>query len=186
MDFYPNLSSVDLRDEMHGLLFGTPDQPPQGIPVILRLLSDTHCACWDQTSGGSRGHCPYCQGEGYQFTESLQTMKIFYGVAPVYKPGFLASGDYPQMQLGNVDPNRATIYCEYDVFPDWERYTFGNKKAFDKIYELKVNDDGSLISNGAGQPVRVAKWKVLNLTPLRGDHGRVEFFELSCERESIS
>jgi hypothetical protein len=183
MDFYGEIANIDLREQLHGVLFGTYDDLPQGIPVILRQLSDTFCSCWDPIAGGSRGHCPYCLGEGYQFTESYQTMKIFAGVAPIYKPGFLQSGDYPINQTGYMDPNRGTAYCEYNVFPNWELALHGDKKAFDKLYELKTDDLGNIESDTASQPVRAVKWRILNVTPLRGDHGRVELFELALEKD---
>lgn len=175
-------TNIDLREEMHALLYGRADFIPQGRPFILRVLSDTHCVCWDNTSGGSRTpNCRYCGGEGYLWSEGEFIMWMAQGIAPIYKPGFLANGQYPQAQIGYTDPNRATCYCEYTVFPNYERYTFPANQAPDKLYALKVNDDGS-----KHVPiVRLSKWKILNVVPLHGDYGRVEFFELSLDKEII-
>lgn len=183
MDFYPDMTNIDLREEMHALLFGRVDLLPQGRPFVLRKLTDTKCVCWDATSGGSKTpNCRYCGGEGYYWTENAFIMWMALGVAPVYKPGFLANGQYPQAQIGYTDPNRATCYCEHDVFVDYERYSLPTNPAPDKLYALKVDTNG----NQVYPPVRVNKWKILNVTPLHGDFGRVEFFELSLEKEIIA
>lgn len=181
--FYGDLINIDLREELHGLLFGNAALTPQGRPFIIRTMTDVKCpGCWDTSSGGPRSDCVYCQGEGYEWTESQWVMWMARGVAPIYKPGFLASGQYPQAQYGYTDPNRATVYCEYNVFLNYERYVIPTNPAPDKLYELKVNTDGSQYF----PVVRAAKWKILNVSPLHGDFGRIEFFELSLDKEVIS
>lgn len=179
---FGDMTNIDLREEMHAILFGRADLLAQGRPFILRRMTDTKCVCWDSTTGGSKTpNCRYCGGEGYYWTETEHTMWLASGVAPVYKPGFLANGQYPQAQLGYTDPNRGTCYCEYTTFPDYERYTLPANPAPDKLYALKVNDSGARHYPA----VRTSKWKILNVTPLHGDFGRIEFFELSLEKEII-
>lgn len=183
MEFYTDTPNIDLREEMHAILFGRVDILPQGRPFILRRMTDVHCVCWDPVSGGSKTpDCRYCGGEQYYWTETPFTMWMAQGVAPVYKPGFLANGQYPQSQLGYTDPNRGTCYCEWTVFPDYERYTLPSNPAPDKLYSLKVNADGS----EQFPNVRDSKWKIMNVVPLHGDFGRVEFFELTLEKEIIA
>lgn len=182
MDFYTDTPNIDLREELAALLYGRADLTPQGRPFILRQMTDTRCVCWDPSSGGSKTpNCRYCDGETYYWTETEFTMWMAQGVAPIYKPGFLASGQYPQAGLGYTDPNRGTAYCEYNVFPNYERYTLPTNSAPDKLYALKVANDGSRVIPG----VRISKWKILNVTPLHGDFGRIEFFELSLDKEII-
>lgn len=183
MDFYGDMSSIDLREELAGLLYGRVDIVPQGRPFLLRQMTDTKCICFDATSGGSRTPgCRYCGGEAYYWTEQLFTMWMASGVAPVYKPGFLANGQYPQTQMGYTDPNRGTAYCEWNVFPNYERYTLPSNPSPDKLYALKTDQDGNQVLPA----IRIAKWKILNVTPLFGDFGRVEFFELSLEKEIVA
>lgn len=180
---FGDMANIDLREEMHAILFGRVDLLPQGRPFTLRVMTDTHCVCWDNTTGGSTTpDCRYCGGEAYYWSEYLFTMWMAQGVAPVYKPGFLANGMYPQAAIGYTDPNRATCYCEYTVFPNYERYTLPANPAPDKLYAMKVNDDGSMHIPA----VRTSKWKILNVVPLHGDFGRVEFFELSLEKEIVA
>lgn len=181
MDFFFDDSNIDLRQELHDVLFGRVDLVSQGRPFILRKLTDTVCVCWDGVSGGPKGECPYCQGEGYQFYEYLVTMFMVTGAAPVYKPGFLGNGKYPQDLAGYTDPSKATAFCEYTIFPDYERYRITTHQSHDKLYELKVAPSGKLHH----PQVRTGKWKIFNVTPIHGDYGRVEFFELSLEKEVV-
>lgn len=188
------IQGIDLREELHRVIHGADDFIGQGRLVILRRLTDTTCpACWDPTTSGSkRPDCPYCQGEGYQFTETYETMALFRGVAPVYKPGVLATGEYPQSSMGYSDTNRCTGYVEVfrddgsQVYPNYERYELQEHKSYDRLYELKVEPDGEPARDPAtGRFIRVAKWKVLSVVPTQGDHGRIEFFELGLEKENV-
>lgn len=184
MDFFNSTAtSIDMRDEIHRIIFGDIGVTGQGRTVILRRMTDQRCqGCFDDVQGGStRPNCPYCKGEGYMFRETKEIMVIFAGVAPVYKPGILGTGQYPQTSYGYTDPNRSTAYCEFSVFPDYERYTFQTHTNYDKLYDLKVDDDGNLYH----PLVRAAKWKILSVTPIHGDNGRVEFFELGMEKENV-
>lgn len=183
MDLYPDMESIDLRAELHAILFGRVDILPQGRPFLLRQMTDTKCVCFDPTTGNSKNpNCKYCGGEAYYWTETQWTMWMAQGVAPIYKPGFLANGQYPQNQIGYTDPNRGTLYCEFNVFPNYERYTLPTNPAPDKLYALKVDDNGGEVF----PPVRINKWKIMNVVPLFGDFGRVEFFELTLEKEIIA
>ena len=122
-------------------------------------LTNTTCtACWDKTSGGSNNpHCRYCDGEGYMWSERIIKMCFFRGVAPVYKPGNLATGQYPQGDMGYVSSDRATVFCEYSVFPNYERYTNDQQTRYDMLYELKVAASGRTVS----PLIRTAKWEIL-------------------------
>jgi hypothetical protein len=194
MDFYQGLSStIDLREELHAVLWGRFPEPGQGQCVVFRRLTNTHCpGCWsDKTSGSTLPNCKYCQGEGYQFYEREELIGFFRGAAPVYKGGVLATGQYPQMGTGYTDVNKATGYIEVmrpdgtETYPDYERYLIQDKKSYDRMYELKVDIEGNVVRNSAGIPTRTAKWKILNVIPLRGDYGRIEFFELALEKINI-
>jgi hypothetical protein len=196
MDFYGPASNgrssfyfatmIDMREEMHKVIFGSVDVPAQGQPVILREFNDIHCpACWSDDQGGSRlPNCRYCDGEGYQFTERAITAVLFAGVAPVYKPAILGSGQYPLSDYGDTDPNRYTGYVEWNVYINYDRYTLPENKTPDKLYQIKVDPNGLAVVDQTGNPVRAAKWKILSLTPIRGDHGRVEYTELGLIKEN--
>jgi hypothetical protein len=179
---------IDVREEIHKVLFGALDFPAQGEYVILREFTEQTCpACWDKDQGGSKNvNCTYCDGEGYQFRERIVTMALFAGVAPVYKPSIIGTGQYPISDYGYTDPNRYTGYVEYTVFPNYERYTIPQTQTPDKMYQLKVDERSRLVIGHDGQPVRTAKWKMLAVTPVRGDKGQVSFFEIGLIKENIS
>lgn len=185
MNFYSDgdATQIDLREELHAIIFGRVDLTPQGKQVILRRMMDQVCvACWDEHAGAStRANCPYCGGEGHMWSETFETVYIAHGVAPVYKPGILGTGIYPQDSYGYTDPNKATMYAEYSVYPDYEKYTVQVNKSYDKMYELKVDMNGNTVH----PIVKAAKWKLLSVTPIFGDYGRVEYFELGTEKENV-
>ena len=54
MNFFPDTPNIDLREELHAILFGRMDIVAQGRPFILRQITDTKCICWDESSGGSK------------------------------------------------------------------------------------------------------------------------------------
>jgi hypothetical protein len=179
---YGDATAIDLRAEMAALIHGRVDMTPQGKQVVLRRMSNQTCnVCWDPKSGGStRPHCPYCDGCGYLWSETIETCFMAHGVAPIYKPGILGTGQYPQSSYGYIDPQKLTIYFEYFVYPNYEAYTYQTNKSYDIMFELKVDYNGNTIH----PHVRAGKWKVLTVTPMFGDYGRVEFFEVGCEKSN--
>lgn len=198
MDFYgpsnsqygdPFSTIINMRDEMHKVIFGSIDVPAQGQMVILREFNDMTCpACWSEDGGGTKDiNCTYCMGEGYQFTERIVTMALFAGVAPVYKPSILGTGQYPLSGYGDTDPNRYTGYTEWTTWPNFERYTLPQNQTPNKLYQIKVDGNGRpVFDSQSGQPVRAAKWKILSVTPIRGDNSQVSYFELGLIKENVS
>ena len=95
-------------------------------------------------------------------------------MAPVYKPGVLATGQFPQAGMGYTDTQRATGYIEVfrddgsQTYPNYERYIIQTAKNYDKLYELKVDPEDELVYGTTGW-VRTGKWKVLSLVPWHGD-----------------
>lgn len=174
-NFYPANTPFDLRDALNKVLYGSVTEPPMGQVILWRQLTDTKCACWDNSSGGPIQSCTYCQGEGYQFYESLQTVYINRQQVP--KPG--SAFPLSPIGLGNI-PQDVVAYSEYSMFPNYEAYTFTTKANFDKIYELKVNDDGTLVV----PYIKTKKWILQNVTPYIGDYGRVEYFALGLKQQT--
>jgi hypothetical protein len=181
MDFYPPTSSIDLREELNAILYGRSDMVPQGRSVVVRRLTDEYCECYDRLNGGPRKDCSFCQGEGFKFTETEEIMFLSAGKAPMYQGGFLGTGAFPLTAVGFDDPSKATAFCEYSVFPDYERYLIRNDKGHDKLFELKISDEGTT----QYPQIRTAKWKIINVTPIHGDFGRVEYFVLALDKEYI-
>lgn len=179
--YYPTAQVLDLRDELHILLFGGGDNPGIAQAVLIRRLLDQHCACWDGISGSPTPSCVYCQGEGYLFVETLNGVYIARNFGSVLNPASVINRQEFLAQYGLTDENRALCIAEHDCFPNYERYLKPEHPSYDKLYELKVDDDGVLV-----QPVvRTAKWKLRSVTPHRGDGSQITYFEVGCEKENL-
>lgn len=177
---YPSSSTIDLRDELSALLYGDQLDPGIGRKVLIRRLTDRKCAC--QTEKGSAdSNCAYCRGEGWLWTETLNTVYIVRNFGSVLNPSNVIKNQNVTAPYGYTDENRALAYAEYTVFPNYERYLRPDHPSFDQLYELKVDENGNLIR----PVVRVAKWAIKSVTPHQGDGGRIEFFELGLEKQNI-
>jgi hypothetical protein len=86
------------------------------------------------------------------WSERIIKICFFSGVAPVYKPGNLATGQYPQNDAGYLASDRATVFCEYSVFPNYERYTNDEQARYDMLYELKVAATAGPSARWCGPP----------------------------------
>lgn len=181
MKYFPDPQGIDLRDEMAEIIYGGAFQPGVGRPVIVRRLTDKHCGCWDGLSGSANPRCPACQGEGYQFRETQHLMYIARNFGTVLGSSTPITQQNQLAPAGITDSQRAVAYAEYDVFPDYERYTRPSHRAMDKLYELKVTAEGDLYH----PIVRTAKWKIRSVTPQHGDFGRVEYLELGLDAENL-
>jgi hypothetical protein len=178
--YYPRSSVFDLRQELSDLLYGDKDNPGIGQSVVIRRLFDRHCVCWDGLRGSPDPSCRYCDGEGFTFVETLNTAYLARNFGSVLNPATVISRQESVADYGLTDENRALGFCQYDVFPNYERYLRPDHPAFDKLYELKVDSTGLLI-----RPViRTVKWKMLSVTPHRGDDGSISLFELGLQKEN--
>lgn len=180
-NLYPVLANIDGREEFEKTLYGDVGSPGIGRPFILRRLSDVHCACWDALTGGPIAYCSYCNGEGYQYTEEEDVMFYVDGIAPMYKPGVFGGGQYPLDAWGQTDASKATGYCSWSLFPDYERYTYKTQKRYDKVLMLKVDGDG----NEVYPQVITGQFKIMNCIPRHGEFGKVEYVELNLEKEDL-
>lgn len=180
-DFYPPSRTFDLRDELHGLLYGDYIQEGIGQHVLIRRITSQKCECFNDTSGSPNPACGYCQGEGYLFTETLEFGYVGRNIGSVLSGASSIPNQNQTAAWGTSDENRALGYFEHSVFPNYERYLRPDHPTYDKIYELKVDAEGGLIQ----PPVRTAKWKIRSLTPHRGDQGRVEYHEVGLDKESL-
>jgi hypothetical protein len=144
--FYQDAETFSLRDELHALLFGDMQNPGIGRPVLLRRVSDQRCVCFDGVTGSPHPGCRYCAGEGYLYTEVLHTVYLSKNQGSVLGATTGLSQQNAVAQWGMSDDTRALAYCEFNVFPDYERYLIPTTQTTDKLFELKVDDAGSLIT----------------------------------------
>ena len=180
-DFYPELASFDLREEFEKLLYGSYDGPPIYQTVMVRFIQDEKCACFDANSGSPDALCPWCNGEGFLFDEVLKDCYIARNWGNVLNPSSVIQRQNFLGPYGYTDENRAMAYMDYKAFPRYERYLKPEHPTYDKLYELKVDDNGEL----SYPLVRVAKWNMKSVTAHHGDWGRIEYFEIGLEKQNI-
>jgi hypothetical protein len=181
LDPYPEQHHIDLRDEFHKIIYGDYITPAQGRPILIRSFSETKCTCYDKNTGSPDPFCPYCDGEGYLFTEFLTYAYFARNFGSVQNPATVISQDNFLSSYGYSDGQRALAFVEWLTFPDYEKYTLPKSQIYDKLFEMKVNPNGSLLYPNT----KVAKWKMRAVTPHHGDGGRIEYFELGLEKENV-
>lgn len=181
MNFYPDPQTFSLRDELHGLFHGTVAEPGIGRPLVVRRLRDEKCGCWNKVSGSPIPGCRYCKGEGYVWTETMNIGYMAKNFGGVLNPSTVISNQNALAAFGVADENRALVYFEYMVFPNYERYLKPQHPSWDSLFEVKVDDDGRPLY----PLIRTAKWKIKSVTPHHGDRGAVDYFECGVEKESI-
>jgi hypothetical protein len=180
-DFYPAARTMDLRDELHNVLHGDFNDVGIGRHLLIRRITDRMCVCFDAGSGSPNAGCSRCLGEGFLWTETLDFGYIGKNLGSVLSGATAIPNQNQTASWGTSDENRALAYLEYTAFPNYERYLRPDHPTYDKLFELKVDEDGELV-----RPiVRVAKWKIRSLTPHQGDNGRIEFFELGLDKETL-
>jgi hypothetical protein len=178
---YPAAQVFDLRNELKKLFYGDIDNPGIAQSALIRRLQDEFCECWNVQTNSADDNCRYCQGEGHKWIETLNHIFLIRNFGGVMNPSSVISRQNNLTNYGYTDENRALAYTEYDCFPNYERYLGQDHPSYDKLYELKVDFEGKLV-----QPlVRTIKWKMRSVTPHRGDFGRIEYFELGLEIESV-
>lgn len=175
------MRSFDLRKEIRGILYGSPEGPGIGRPLLVRRITDRKCVCWDISISAANPNCKYCGGEGFLWTETLETGYISRNFGSVLNPATVISQQNALNAQGYGDENRALCFFEYSVFPNYERYSKPDHPSFDKLYELKVDDNGDLSRPAA----RTSKWMIKSLIGHHGDSGRIEYFELGLSKEQV-
>ena len=162
---------IDLRANLHEILFGYRGHPPQGRPVILRHMTSI-CPCMLEEEGQKQKDaspkCSICQGEGFLFTEAIYT-----AWRSTIDEATSVLGLYSQKMPGlSIDAGFA-FFFEYNV-PVFN---------LDKIYELALDSNGNMPAiNPAVGPiiadmtVRRKKYKISNLVDYRADNARIEFW----------
>jgi len=117
-------------------------------------------------------------------------MALYRGVAPVYKPGVLATGEYPQNAMGYTDQNRCTAYVE--VFRDDGSKSIPTTKGTPSRLPRPTTNSMKRRSIGRQPHHRFQRAFYpdgqmegpLGSAHLR-DNGRVEFWELGLEKENV-
>lgn len=158
----PSRKELDLRDEMHRLLYGATDEIAKGkVGLIRRMREDANgrkiqCPCRSKvTHEPDRDFfCRYCHGMGYFWDEH----KIVY-----YKSDSSFSREEGQTR----EFDKAMFYFEWNA----------NMKPTDYIVEVALDKEGRPL-----QPVQRLKiYDIMSSDPYRADYGRVEFWQVRAK-----
>lgn len=178
---YPEMTGFDLREEFTWLLLGNFESPGVGRPALYRKLTNTRCTCFIVLTGSPDPNCIYCNGEGYLFTEEVKIVYFAKNFGSVLAGATQISQQSQVASYGVTDANRALAFMFWYDVPDYERYAIPNRPAPDKLFGLKVDDNGQLF-----EPLtRTEEWRIRSLTAHHGDNGRIEYFELGIEKVSV-
>ena len=178
---YPEMTAFDLREWFARVMNGDFEDPGVGRPAVYRKLSNTKCQCFNALEGSPDPNCVYCNGEGYLFTEEVKTVYFAKNFGSVLGSATQIQQHGQTAQVGTIDSDRCLAFMFWYDIPDYERYSIPTRPAPDKLYELKVGPDGQTDP----AMIRTEVWRVRSLTAHHGDNGRIEYFELGCEKVTI-
>lgn len=178
---YPEMTTFDLREWFEWTMLGNFEDPGIARPAIYRKLSNTMCACFTKLTGSPDPNCVYCQGEGYLFTEEQKMVYFAKNFGSVLGSSTQISQQSQIAPTGVIDDNKCLAFMFWYDIPDYERYSIPTRPAPDKLFEIKTEGDGSADPN----LTRTESWRIRSLTAHHGDNGRVEYFELGCEKVAV-
>jgi hypothetical protein len=159
---YPTNSSgkeLDLRVEMHRLLYGAVDEEAKGRIGLLRKIrldangDKERCPCRDSVTDESDSdyYCRFCLGVGYFWDES----KIVY---------YRNDDSFRKREGKNQE------YEGDDFFIGYNRVITPS----DFIVVVQLDSEGSVVIPA----VRESIFKIISADPFRSDNGRIEFWKV--------
>ena len=180
-NLYPEPRALDLREELYSILYGGYDSSGVGQQVIVRKLTNEYCVCFNKLTGSPKDDCKFCQGEGYYFREELKVCYISRNFGSVLGSSSVISQQNQVTKEGEADSQKALAFFEFNAFPDYEKYIKVSEKTCDKIYQLKVDNNGKVVF----PYIRIAKWEMRSVTPHQGDNSRIEYFEVGLNKANL-
>jgi hypothetical protein len=178
---YPEMTTFDLREWFEWTMLGNNEDPGIARPAVYRKITNTPCTCFDKLGGSPDPNCVYCRGEGYLFTEEIKMIYFAKNFGSVLGSSTQISQQSQLAPYGTTDANKCLAFMFWYDIPDYERYSIPTREVPDKLFELKTLPDGSMDP----AQIRTEEWRVRSATAHHGDNGRVEYFELGCEKVSV-
>ena len=145
---------IDLRAELRELFYGTSSQPGMSFDVIVRNVDKTQrCPCWDPIKEEADQNCKRCSGNGWLIYDKVyKTVKRKYIGKEEVDPA------------GQYEYDTSLFFFEHDAVLSEEG----------SLIEVVTDDMGNMAS-----PVKyIKRHTIKDVEPLRGNHGRVEFYKL--------
>lgn len=160
---------ISLRDEFDHTINGSVYEIAKGFKVMLRQFRRNEngyripCSCNVAKEGQAHQKCSVCLGEGYLWDETyVQTFKVDIGSDQEKAGASLLT------EIGRTKKQFCKFYLYSNVNIDYE----------DKIIELQLNEDGSVLKPER----RGVSWTVNTLNEKRSDDGRIEYIILYCRK----
>ena len=131
-----NIPELDMRQEMIDLFSGIDFENIKYIPAIVRHIRRTQsgdrvkCSCFSEERGEGVANCPYCDGAGYLWDESLVPSYIYrtryQGLA-----GNLSVKDYGRIEEGYME-----MIVPYSI----------KVSDLDFVYKVLTDGNGKIVS----------------------------------------
>lgn len=169
-----NGAEPNMRQEMINTLHGSYPEVAKGKNVILRRArrdddgNTIPCACIDPVTKepDKDRFCPFCLGTGWYFDEEyIVAYRVLLDVT------FSSRRRHDRMEAGNLDVPFIAFYTEYTGYITKE----------DKIAEVELNDDGTVVT-----PLHyLAVFEVDKAWDYRADNGKLEYWKVFTHQEQL-
>lgn len=155
---------IDLRAEMHEILFGSTAKPQRGHWVVYRSidLTQTTSGVYDEVYRTGVG------GQAHPYTDTL--------VMTRRDPIFAPEQNEAQTPMGLLEGARDGYYFEYNFEPRIE----------DQIFEIEWSDHTVQPRLGQIPTPYKHKYNIKEVFPFRSDGGRVEYWIAFVNKDRIS
>ena len=171
-----SVRNIDLRVNLHNLLFGDRAHPGQGKLVVVRHMN-TVCPCVLEERGQKQREpdplCSVCQGEGYTFTDKLYT--AWRSTFDSHSGAII--GSFKEEMPGLINLVGDKFIFEWNV----------PVQDIDKVIEVGLMLKGGLPPGGLKKDDKMSnqykKFKISQRLLYRGDRSRVEYIGCACEQE---
>ena len=156
----PNLLEIDMRQEFHDILHGTPDMPQRGYWVAYRRFDYTSPASGydDVYRVGSEVGPGFTRPPIYPYKDEL----LFTRSDPMFQP-LLADNI---MQAGILKSGQYIFYAKHSF----------NPQANDQIFDIKWDDMSQKPPNTILNGKYLKKYTIREVYPFRADQGRIEYW----------
>ena len=151
---------VNLRREFKNILREFGDKA-----IMLSSEDSQRCTCVDSLTLSARPECPYCLGSGL-----LMQAHALYCRSSQSSTSDILPKNLTQSAVGPLPVGQRQWFLEYDE----------SARRFNYLIFCSWRD---------GQPVldrSATVYKILNVEPMIGDHGRIEYLEVLSQSDPIN
>lgn len=163
---------IDLRAVVDGIINGLEDKPPAGQWVELWRADPLHRV---KSFRDVAPHVP-------ETSRAPNELKSGFVHQSIVLRMFIRQQQTPpknQVPFGKWLTIAPSFYCVYDTFPSVR------VALLSEIWTLILDDQGNPVLGADRLPQKDVRWTIQNAMPYRERAGRLEYWELICERQAI-